>query len=297
MSAEENKTISHRFMEERVQGRAFRSVCFALAVAMSAVVWIAGEANAGHGGKHGPTFQIQCNAMQPFLFDAIKPPPHHLHAPYGNTAIDSDSTFGTLATNAETTCRSNREWHNSVYWNPVVQEGGERMTPVQVKAYYTALGDQSKVRNMPPGAEMIGNVARYRCGLGDESRSSVRPIYGCEQDKFEITVFFPSCWDHDGKTYEHFRYPDGTKCPLGTVKIPRLRLSTIHDAADDRLDEPLRVSAGAGEWAGPTSFHADAMFVDTWPGDTNSAMSEFNALVERCIRQVGDSEARPSGCG
>ncbi len=56
VSAEENKITSHRFMEKRVQGRAFRSVCFALAVAITAVVWIAGEANAGHGGKHGPTF-------------------------------------------------------------------------------------------------------------------------------------------------------------------------------------------------------------------------------------------------
>jgi hypothetical protein len=241
--------------------------------------------------EFGPTVRVECKPSHILEEDPILDPPPgeaHLHQFVGNTATNADSTHESLASNLKTTCRPAID--TSSYWFPVIREAGKQINPRKVSLYYQAPGDQTKVKNVVDGLQVItdeniGDVD-YRCGANADTE---KPPYGCKADGFRIRLHFPDCWNQqtlkEGSTVSSVN----GKCPRShPYRYPAIRMAIHYPITDGKLDRPITVSAGAGEWHGIDSMHGDIFFAPQQPVS--------DVRTKYCLRQVGDSEPRPDVC-
>jgi hypothetical protein len=241
--------------------------------------------------EFGPMVRFGCKPSHILEEDPILDPPPgeaHLHQFVGNTSANADSTHESLVSNLDTTCRPAID--TSSYWFPVIREAGKRINPRRVSLYYQAPGDQTKVKNVVDGLqiitdESIGDVD-YRCGTNADTE---KPPYGCKAAKFRIRLHFPDCWNQqtlkEGSTVSSVN----GKCPRShPYRYPAIRMVIHYPITDGKLDRPITVSAGAGEWHGIDSMHGDIFFAPQQPVS--------DVRTKYCLRQVGDSEPRPDVC-
>ncbi len=248
---------------------------FALILALGVLTGVRTVASAGEP----PVFQYSCGVAKTAKMDPITDDPSpHKHIFYGNKSVNWDSTYRSLVSHKNTTCKLG--FVTTSYWHPAVRFGAVELKPRFVTVYYFGHGNLRELRHIPDGLKMIGRESNgdvdYVCGRG--TRKGVEnPPYGCAAEKFRIRVHFPNCWDRSSLRPESLHEgPTLGTCRNGMVKIPQLRVS-IHYHLDKPLASPMRVSAGGGEWKDKSFMHADAFEANQQP--------KFNETIKTCVME------------
>jgi hypothetical protein len=241
-------------------------------------------------GLLGPTLQFGCDVVKAAAEDPIVDPEHpHDHVFYGNKGVDAESTYESLVADKDTSC--NLPFATSSYWNPVVKDGTtEDNQPRRISVYYTGKNDQSKVRPIPDGLQLIGNKDNgrvdYRCG---EDPPVTSPPYGCTADEFRIRVHFPECWDQSSLKPDSLVRMTSGSCPRShPYQIPTIRMAVHYENVGGVLEGPLQVSAGGGKFLEADFFHADAFAASQEP--------DFRDIIEKCVNGVADETVPPAVC-
>ncbi len=226
-----------------------------------------------------PRIKVNCEV---YATNYVDPIAHtdHLHHQIGNTSTTNSSTGTSLFNNPRTSC--NESWFTSAGWFPV-----ERYEPVQgVNVYYRAPGDQTQVRRIPTGLQLLGTDEKYNCGTDGTFQET--PPYGC-QDSWTTRVVFPDCWNQRSLEETTTVYSKNGRCPGShPYKLPQINYLIQHTTTG--VTNPLRVSAGHDAWEPYTAMHADYFAANQLP--------EFNRLIDICLRKAKDSQtvAHPD-CG
>jgi hypothetical protein len=196
----------------------------------------------------------------------------HLHRHFGNTSTTNRSTGQSLFNNKTTSCKE--DWFTSAGWFPV-----ERGEPVlKVTVYYRAPGDQTEVRAIPTGLQLIAEKQEYSCN-GRSFRDT--PPFGCA-GAWATRLIFPDCWNRNSLQETTTVYSNARgECPsTHPYRIPRINYLIRHPNTDRVVSNPLRVSAGVDSWENYTFMHGD-YFAANQP--------VFNSvLLDLCLRDAPD---------
>ena len=246
-----------------------------------------------------PQFVVDCDYSHSAMDDPIvfpgQPGRSHLHAFFGNTAVDAFTTAESLA-DGGTTCDQTLD--KAAYWVPVLLRGPEVFTPTRATAYYrSGLGvDPTTVQPYPAGLMMIaGNAAAldpqpvsivaWTCGVGI-AREALPPVCN-ERRMLRLVVTFPDCWDgarlDSPDHHAHVAYSSRGACPQGyPVPVPQLQLSVEYPVWGDTTGLTL---ASGGLHTG----HAD--FINGWDQD------RLTTEVQLCLHRrlvCGVASGRPA---
>jgi hypothetical protein len=206
----------------------------------------------------------------------------HLHHQFGNTSTTNQSTGTSLFNSKSTSCDDS--WFTSAGWFPV-----ERYEPVKrVTVYYRAPGDQTKIKAIPTGLQLLATDQTYNCG-GDQTFQEI-PSYGCRQN-WQTRVTFPDCWNQKSLEETTMVMSRSGVCPsTHPYRIPRISFLVRHDNLDGRVANPLVVSAGVDTWEPYDHMHGDYLAAN---------QSVFNnELLDLCLRNAPDSVTiADSRCG
>ena len=237
--------------------------------------------------KYGPLVRFVCGVAKTESIDPIAHT-HHRHVFFGNENVEEDSTGDSLAASKATTCA--RKFATSSYWVPVVKDQDGRLKIRTAVVYYTDFGDQSKVEDIPRGLQLIGNeqVSNVNFGCGGPLSTTDSPTE-CKAREFRIGIRFPDCWDGSGLGPSNTIYRGEEPCPATHPhQLPDVKLLVIYNAGSDGVDMPLTVSTGDGEYGPISTMHGDVLHAEQEPS--------FSEVIDRCVRSVGDTDPRPSGC-
>lgn len=213
----------------------------------------------GPQGRH-PQFVVKCPWSHSAPDDPIVSPgvsgASHLHEFFGATGADARSTGKSLE-GSDTTCENTAD--TASYWVPALYDGGSRVPPHHVVAYYrTGVGvDPDDVEPWPLGLMMIaGNagadspqstgVVGWSCGASDHL--TVEPRRCTSRAPLTLRLTFPDCWD--GRNLDsadhrgHLAYSSGGSCP-STHDVPIVQL--ILAVHYEFIGEPneLRLASGS----------------------------------------------------
>lgn len=255
------------------RGSLFRRVGGALLLAVPLAVVLLGLLA---GRADATQIKVNCdvyatNHVDPIAFA------DHLHHQIGNTSTTNKSTANSLLNNRSTSC--DKAWFTSAGWFPV--ERYESVSDVNV--YYRAPGDQTKIKAIPKGLQLIGTREQYVCNddrTGDGLQST--PVYGCNKS-WATRVTFPTCWNGFSLQEDATVYgPTNATCPSShPIRLPTINYLVIHKNTDGRVPNPLQVSAGIDQWHDWSSMHAD-YFAANQPVFNNE-------LLDLCLRNAPDS--------
>ena len=254
-------------------GRTSGALLLALALALALAVLCAGRADAEARIKVG------CEVYDTNMVDPIARSTH-LHHQFGNTSTTNQSTGDSLLANTTTSCLA--DWFTTAGWFPV--EKNESVERVAV--YYRAPGDQTEIRPIPTGLQLLGTDQMYTCNDGPFQAT---PPYGCT-GRWSTRVIFPDCWNKSSLEETTMVSSDARgRCPAShPYRIPKINYLIQHKNTDGVVPNPLRVSAGDGTWADYTHMHAD-YFAANQP--------IFNStLLDKCLRNVPDGGDSPAEC-
>jgi len=204
----------------------------------------------------------------------------HLHHQFGNTSTTNQSMGESLfnAGLGATSCKE--DWFTSAARFPV-----EQNEPVsRIAVYYRAPGDQTQVRAIPKGLQLLATEKQYNCGAsaGNDAPFQETPPYGCTEN-WSTRLIFPDCWDTKSLEEEHTVYSNARgECPsTHPYRIPRINYLIQHENTDGVVPNPLVVSAGVDVWEDFTFMHGH-YFAANQP--------VFNdALLDLCLRNAPDS--------
>jgi hypothetical protein len=233
-----------------------------------------GQPDAPIAGPQGARaqFVVECGFSHlapddPIVFPG-RPGMSHLHAFFGNPAVDAFTTAADLP-GGDTTCEQPLD--TAAYWAPTLLRDGQPLEPTKSTAYYRpGLGVQpASVQAYPAGLVMLaGNpaatseqpvsIVAWTCGTGI-SREVLPPVCASGSN-LRLIVTFPDCWDGSNLDsddhYAHVAYSSGGQCPSAhRVPIPQLQFSVEYPVTGDASGLVL---ASGGLLTG----HAD--FINGW---------------------------------
>ncbi len=237
-----------------------------------------------------------------------KPGASHLHAFFGNTLTNANSTIDSLKATGNSTCRGGTI-NRSGYWVPALIDtrDGRPLTPSMMIVYYKSGYDglnPSAIKPMPAGLRMIA-------GSSNSSAAQERVQFGCLTGVTGIfksipvcpagstliaSIVFPQCWD--GKNLDtpdhksHMAYPAAGACPsTHPVALPAITFNVRYDisATDDMRAWRLSSDTYSTGTPGGFSFHGDWM--NGWRDDI------VNAWMAGCINKTLDCHAHLLGDG
>jgi hypothetical protein len=252
------------------------------------------EAAERRGGKQKAkaTFAVTCYTHTTDTIDlALDLPPEqsHIHGhsgPKPEGGLTAETTLEQLHSATTNSC-PNKPWYKSLLWHPQARIGwGEEAILLKngrTTVYYADRGRRSNMVQIPDGAELIGGVpqsTRVWWECGNRSKPHKAPPFGCQRDSFKAVVEMPNCYSGSGTHYTEFRYRStGQKCHAGFRRQPDVRYSVLFRMPPgmQRLQRPLLVSAGGGEWElAKTHMHADIITAST---------EQLREHTTRCIFQ------------
>lgn len=223
-----------------------------------------------------PRIKVSCDVYATNRVDPIADS-EHLHRQIGNTSLTNESTGESLFASTGTSC--DMPWFTSAGWFPV-----ERYEPVRaVNVYYRAPGDQTEIRRIPTGLQLLGDRIQYRCNnTPSEEEFQDSPPFNC-RNNFDTRVTFPDCWNRQSReetSMVYGNYRGG--CPsTHPYRIPRISYLIMHDNTNDVIADRLRVSAGVDAWESRQGMHADYFAANQSVFD--------NELLDLCLGNASDS--------
>lgn len=222
-----------------------------------------------------PQFVVECGFSHHLADDPIVKPGQagrsHLHAFFGNVAINATSTATSIG-EADTTCDDSLD--RASYWVPALLRRGEVITPKAGRAYYRPGPgvDPATVQPYPFGLEVLAgdphsvevqpvSVVAWTCGSG--IRRDIDPPTCPTDQSLSLVLTFPDCWNGTDlaspDNRAHMSYSTQGLCPTShPVAVPQLQF--IVDYGIDGDATGLELSSG-----GVQSGHGD--FLNAWdPG-------------------------------
>jgi hypothetical protein len=234
----------------------------------------------------------------------------HLHTFFGNTRTDAFSTYQSLRSSGNSTCRGGIA-NRTAYWIPTLMGPGTvPMVPKEAHFYYKSgyeiPGISSRIQRFPNGLRMVaGN------GSASQPQTNGNAYWGCTNvykghhpqiidcdvgDFIQLSVVFPQCWngrDLDSTDHKsHMAYPVDRACPSShPIALPEISLH-VRWARTVGMDvTKLRLSSDhyADGLAGGYSAHAD--WFEAWdPGVRD-------AFVTNCVNKSADCHSHLLGDG
>ncbi len=244
----------------------------------------------------------------PLLFPG-KPGASHLHAFFGNTMADANSTPETLRTSGNSTCRGGLA-NRTAYWVPAIVDttNGAPVKPFRGAMYYkTGYGGvkYQDVRPFPEGLRMIAGDAKSTAaqehawwGCAEFYLGHLASIPECGEGNHVImTVTFPQCWngkDADSPDHRsHMAYPmeDGSGCPAThPVAIPEISFNIFYENPASGTAN-WRLASDMYDPSMPAGMSAHADWMDAWMPDI------VNTWVNDCDDKGLDCSSHMLGDG
>lgn len=264
----------------------------------------------------GGAFRTTCRFSHFNFDDAIAKPglpgASHLHANFGNTLTNAFSTYESLSTTGNSTCRGGTV-NRTAYWVPATIDTrtGTPVVPIDSQFYYK-LGDQrhdaSQVQPIPAGLRMIaGDMANdapsgpfyFNCKGGSNSMSFPNCAVGSELYQ---NLRFPQCWDGvnldspDHKSHMAYRLfdnlADTAYCPEShPVLLPEITFRIVYKVTEENQTTHWRLSSDIYDTSLPAgrSMHGD--WYDGWKADVK------DAWTTHCVRARKDCHSHLLGDG
>ncbi|HKP62941.1 MAG TPA: DUF1996 domain-containing protein [Polyangiales bacterium] len=239
----------------------------------------------------------------PLVFPG-QPGASHLHAFFGNTGTDANSTQDSIRNSGNSTCRGGIA-NRSSYWVPaLIDAQGKPVKPISMDVYYKSGYNgiaASAIKPFPSGLRVIAGSAKassaqehafWEChGAYNGHPGSIPQCPGAEAIK--MMVEFPQCWD--GKNLDsadhmsHMAYPSGGKCPsTHPVPIPAITFNVLYPVRDS---SGWHLASDMYDQKMPGGFSAHADWFEGW----DPKVSE--AFVKNCVNPAVDCHSHLLGDG
>jgi len=238
----------------------------------------------------------------------------HLHAFFGNTGVDGNSTAESIAATGNSTCRGGTV-NRTAYWSPAVIDtrDGTPVKPdfllVYYKTGYRGIAPQT-VQPIPPGLRMIagdstasaptpGENAIFACtdpNTGQGPRTAELPSACPVGHKITAGVMFPQCWDGvhlDSPDHKsHMAYPSNGRCPAShPVPFPEIALGFAYTVTDAAAVAHWRLASDNYDSNIPGGYSLHADWFNGWKPE---AMQSF---IRNCDQASRDCSAHLLGNG
>jgi len=255
-------------------------------------------------------FRTSCNFSHmnfddPMVFPGV-PGASHLHAYFGNTAVDAASTATSIETSGNSTCRGGIA-NRTAYWVPALLDAqGVPQKPLQAQMYYKTgyHGVPAKqVVAFPSGLRMIAGdakanapqrIAYWRCDHDVSGHSAGIP--SCGGRPITMVVEFPQCWDGEHLDSDdhksHMAYADGG-CPAShPIAIPAITFN-IPYAVPASGTEGWRLASDSYDASLPGGLSAHGDWFDGWDAGVVAAWVANcdNAALDCHSHLLGDGRA------
>lgn len=278
---------------------------------------------AKYNGEFGVgAFRVNCSLSHMAFDDPIvnpgAPGTSHLHAFFGNNAVDAYSTTRSITTRGNSTCTGGT-LNRTGYWAPAVIDTrtnrpvlpwGENGLQAYYKTGYRGV-DPKTIVAMPAGLRMIAGSAKSTSpqpnGIVNYSCDGRRPVApqasfpNCSPgDRLLMAVEFPQCWD--GKNLDspdhksHMAYGQWRPNLSQPGGCPR-----THPVAIPSITQNFRYtvpSTGMSSWrlasdtySGPAGYSGHADWWNGWDPAT------FDRVVRNCLRGGFDCQMNLLGDG
>ncbi len=234
----------------------------------------------------------------------------HLHAFFGNTGTNANSTADSIANTGKSSCRGGTV-NRSAYWVPAMIDtlNGVPVKPASAGIYYktgyTGI-DAKNVQPFPAGMRMIAGDAknaapngpfRYKCVGKGADKMVGKSIQNCPVGaELWQEVFFPQCWDGvnlDSPDHKsHMAYPTNRACPA-THPVPLLDITYNIIYTITEADSPLRWRLASDNYdkSMPAGYSMHGDWFNGWKSDV------MNAFVKNCDQAGLDCHSHLLGDG
>jgi hypothetical protein len=242
----------------------------------------------------------------PIVFPG-QPGASHLHAFFGNTGVDANSTPDSIRNSGNSTCRGGIA-NRTGYWAPALLDGaGRPIKPSTLEVYYKSGYNGIKaneIKPFPSGLRMLAGSAKSTAAQGiaywgchDHYIGHKGSITDCAAgDSVQMTVEFPQCWDGtnlDSADHKsHMSYTQGGRCPAThPVAIPAISFNILYAAPSNGSTAGWRLASDMYDASLPGGFSAHADWFDGWDP------AVVKAFVEHCINPALDCHSHLLGDG
>ena len=238
----------------------------------------------------------------------------HLHAFFGNTGVDANSTAASIAGSGNSTCRGGTV-NRTAYWVPAIidTKDGTPVKPESLITYYKT-GYRgiapAAVQPMPAGLRMIagdstasaptgGGVAIFNCfdpSTGQGPKTVELPTTCPVGNTIWATVVFPQCWDGvhlDSPDHKsHMAYPINGGCPAThPVPFPEVTVNFAYTVTDAAALARWRLASDNYDGSIPAGYSLHADWFNGWKPEI------IEAFVRNCDQASRDCFAHLLGNG
>ncbi len=248
----------------------------------------------------------------PIVFPG-QPGRSHLHAFFGNTSTDANSTPASIANTGNSTCRGGTV-NRTGYWAPAMidTKDGTPIKPHSLIVYYKTgyTLSPAKIQPLPAGLRMIagdptnaapvsGSPARFTCidaKTGNGPTTPNIPTSCAVGNVVWMTVIFPQCWDGvnlDSPDHRsHMAYSVGNSCPAShPVAMPEITTNVLYTVTEANSTQRWRLSSDSYDSKLPAGYSSHADWFNGWRPEIMSA------FVKNCDQAAKDCHAHLLGNG
>jgi hypothetical protein len=245
------------------------------------------------------------NYDDPIVFPG-KPGASHLHAFFGNTGTNANSSATTISHTGSSTCRGGTI-NRTAYWVPALFDArGQPVEPEYLDVYYKSGYNGVAAKDIQPFPEGLRMVA----GDPHASAAQSRAYWGCRDhyighvgnipdcpsgDRLAMVIEFPQCWD--GKNLDssdhrsHMAYPARGGCPsTHPIPIPAITLNVYYAVSNGRAGA-FRLASDMYDASLPGGFSVHGDWFDGWEPEI------AKTFVQRCINPALDCHSHLLGDG
>jgi hypothetical protein len=257
---------------------------------------IAAPAAAHHNESEGVFSVLSCggnhfNNDDPIVHPGVENATH-LHEYGGNLTTHFDSTYESMVREG-TDCPFAPD--TAGYWFPALLEGGKRVPPLKITAYYRDLPTNPALPDpvpFPPDLRIVAGAPTAAIGTfeyggwmcSDTPQLAMPTLIDCSSTgQIKGHIVFPQCLEYgttDSPDHRsHMVYATYQGCPEGYVLVPRLAM-TITWRIPNALSGDYRLSSDDPGAPPGSSLHAD--FWNTWD------QAALERLTRTCLVNHGD---------
>jgi hypothetical protein len=267
-------------------------------------------------GNGSGDFRTVCDFSHMSFDDPIvypgQPGMSHLHAFFGNSGVNANSTASSIANTGNSTCRGGTI-NRTGYWVPAMidTKDGTPLTPSTLIVYYKTayLVPGPSVKALPQGLRMIAGDSKgstpqlyptaFKCispvtGEGPAATPSI-PNCPVGQTLWQV-IIFPSCWDGvnlDSPDHKsHMAYANGGKCPTThPVNVPEVTQSVLYPVTEANAPLRWRLSSDNYSSSLPAGYSSHADWFNGWKPDV------MDVWIKNCEQAAADCHAHLLGDG
>lgn len=241
-------------------------------------------------------FRTTCDFSHMSFDDPIvypgQPGAAHLHAFFGNTGTNANSTALSLQTTGNSTCRGGTA-NRSAYWVPAMIDmaTGKPIAP-DVGNFYYKQGHlpANGMRTMPPGLRIVaGDPTSAAPGVGGVRFSCVggpnasNDQYGsaipdCDAGAQVMqSIWFPQCWDGmnldapDHKSHMSYPIAEGVCPATHPVALPQIAFNIAYTVPVAGAARSWRLSSDVYDRSLPGGYSSHADWFNGWKPEISEA--------------------------